>query len=84
MTGSPNSRFAIPYGNANAYIALWPRLCLCEPPEMFTFSGMFAEVMTFNGYRRLPAIDALRRLGVKIDGFGCPTEYEAALAPWAT
>jgi len=40
---------------------------------------MFAHVMTFNGYRRMLAIDALRRLGVKIEGFGCPSEYEAAL-----
>jgi hypothetical protein len=25
------------------------------------------------------AIDALRRLGVKVDGFGCPEEYLASL-----
>jgi hypothetical protein len=26
------------------------------------------------------AIDALRRLGVKVEGFGCPTEYVASEA----
>ena len=53
---------------------------LCEPPETFTLGGMFAHVVTFNGYQRLMALDALRRLGVKVEGFGCPTEYEASLA----
>jgi AraC-like DNA-binding protein/uncharacterized damage-inducible protein DinB len=53
---------------------------LCEPPETFTFGGMFAHVITFNGYRRMLAIDALRRLGAKVEGFGCPTEYVASLA----
>jgi AraC family transcriptional regulator len=54
---------------------------LCEPPETFTFVGMFAHVITFNIYQRLLALDALRRLGVKVEGFGCPTEYEASVAP---
>jgi hypothetical protein len=38
-------------------------------------------VITFNACHRLRALDALRRLGVKVEGFGCPTEYEASLAP---
>ena len=53
---------------------------LCEPPETFSFGGMFAHVITFNSYQRLLALDALRGLGVKVEGFGCPTEYEAAVA----
>ena len=53
---------------------------LCEPPETFTFGGMFAHVITFNGYRRMLAIDALRRLGVKVEGFGCPSEYLTSVA----
>jgi AraC family transcriptional regulator len=57
---------------------------LCEPPETFTFGGMFAHVITFNTYRRLTALDALRRLGVNVEGFGCPTEYETSVAPWRT
>jgi AraC family transcriptional regulator len=52
---------------------------LCEPPETFTFGGMFAHVITFNAYRRMLAMDALRRMGVKVEGFGCPTEYLASL-----
>ena len=48
---------------------------LCEPPETFTFGGTFAHVITFNAYRRMLAIDALRRLGAKVEGFGCPMEY---------
>ena len=48
---------------------------LCEPPEAFTFGGMFAHVITFNAYRRMLAIEALRCLGVRVEGFGCPMEY---------
>jgi AraC family transcriptional regulator len=53
---------------------------LCEPPETFTFGGMFAHVITFNAYRRMAAIDVLRGLGVKVDGFGCPMEYLESVA----
>jgi AraC-like DNA-binding protein len=53
---------------------------LCEPPETFTFGGMFAHVVTFNAYRRMVAIDALRNMGVKVEGFGCPMEYVENLA----
>lgn len=52
---------------------------LCEPPETFTFGAMFAHVVTFNAYRRLGALDAFHRLGIKIQGSGCPTEYEASV-----
>ena len=50
----------------------------CEPPETFTFGGMFAHVITFNSYRRLIALDALRKFGAKISGSGCPMDYERA------
>jgi AraC-like DNA-binding protein len=53
---------------------------LCEPPETFTFGGMFAHVMTFNAFRRLTAMDALQRLGAPIAGSGCPMDYEMSLA----
>ena len=52
----------------------------CEPPETFTFGGMFAHVITFNSYRRLLALDALRSLGARIQGSGCPMDYEHVLA----
>jgi AraC-like DNA-binding protein/uncharacterized damage-inducible protein DinB len=55
---------------------------LCEPPETFTLGGMFAHVITFNAFRRLTALDALRRLGINVEGFGCPMEYEESVAPW--
>jgi hypothetical protein len=42
---------------------------------------MFAHVITFDTYRRLTALDCLQRLGVKVEGFGCPSEYEASVAP---
>lgn len=57
---------------------------LCEPPETFTFGGVFAHIMTFNAHRRLLALDALRRLGIDIEGFGDPMEYEQSIAPWKT
>lgn len=52
---------------------------LCEPPETFTFGGMFAHVITFNTYRRLAALDAFQQLGVPVQGIGCPMEYEASM-----
>lgn len=52
----------------------------CEPPETLTFDGMFAHVITFNSYRRLLALDALRSLGARIKGSGCPMDYERMLA----
>ena len=52
---------------------------LCEPPEKFTFGGMFAHVMTFNAFRRLAAMDALQRLGAPISGTGCPMDYEMSV-----
>lgn len=55
---------------------------LCDPPETFTFGGVFAHIMTFNAHRRLMALDALRQLGVKTEGFGDPIEYEQSVAPW--
>jgi AraC family transcriptional regulator len=55
---------------------------LCEPAETFTFGGVFAHIMTFNGHRRLMALDALRQLGVQVEGFGDPMEYEQSVAPW--
>jgi len=54
---------------------------LCEPPETFSFGGMFAHVITFNTYQRLLALDVMRHLGVRVEGFGCPSEYEASVAP---
>jgi uncharacterized damage-inducible protein DinB len=53
---------------------------LCEPAETFTFGGMFAHVITFSTYRRLAAMDAFHRLGVQVQGSGCPIEYQNSKA----
>lgn len=53
---------------------------LCEPPETFTYGGMFAHVITFNIYRRLAALDAFQRMGIMMHGTGCPSEYERAMS----
>jgi uncharacterized damage-inducible protein DinB len=52
---------------------------LCEPPETFTYGGVFAHIMTFNGYRRVVALAALRKLGVDAEGYGDPIEYERSV-----
>jgi hypothetical protein len=52
---------------------------LCEPPESFSFGGTFAHVITFNTHRRMMALEAFSRLGVKFGGIGCPMEYEASV-----
>jgi AraC family transcriptional regulator len=49
---------------------------LCEPPETFTYGGVFAHIITFNAHRRIMALDAFRELGVTVEGFGDPIEYE--------
>lgn len=54
---------------------------LCEPPETFTYGGVFAHIVTFNAHRRIMALEAFRELGVHVDGFGCPMEYEDSVMP---
>jgi hypothetical protein len=53
---------------------------LCDPPETFTFGGMFAHVTTINAVRRVAALDVLQRLGAPISGYGCPMDYETSVA----
>ncbi len=53
---------------------------LCEPPETFTFGGMFAHVVTYNSYRRLMAASQMRQFGVEGVGFGDPIEYERSVS----
>jgi AraC-like DNA-binding protein/uncharacterized damage-inducible protein DinB len=57
---------------------------LCEPPENFTYGGVFAHIMTFNAHRRIMAIDALRQFGINPKGFGDPMEYEQSMEPSAS
>ena len=53
---------------------------LCEPPETFTYGGVFAHIMTFNAHRRIMALEAFRQLGVHVEGYGCPIEFEQSAA----
>lgn len=53
---------------------------LCEPPETFTFGGVFAHIVTFNTHRRLVALDVMRQYGMDDLGFGDPIEWEASVA----
>jgi AraC family transcriptional regulator len=50
---------------------------LCEPPEVFTYGGMIAHVLTFAAYRRTLAVQALDRLGVSDLGWGDPMRWVA-------
>lgn len=53
---------------------------LCEPPETFTFGGMFAHVATFGIFRRQLALEEMRKMGVTDLGYGDPIEWERGLA----
>ncbi|HWF10241.1 MAG TPA: DinB family protein [Bryobacteraceae bacterium] len=57
---------------------------LCEPPETFSYGGVFTHIITFNAHRRLQAMDALRQLGIAPKGYGDPVEYERASTSPAT
>jgi AraC-like DNA-binding protein len=50
----------------------------CEPPEVFTYGGMIAHVLTFGGHRRTRALELLDAAGVTDLGWGDPMRYVAA------
>jgi AraC-like DNA-binding protein len=45
---------------------------ICEPPEVFTYGGMIAHVLTFAAHRRTLAIGALHSAGITDLGSGDP------------
>jgi AraC family transcriptional regulator len=49
---------------------------LCDPPQMFTFGGVIAHVVTFSAHRRQVLIGALAEFGVDDLPPGCPIEWE--------
>jgi len=53
---------------------------LCQPPEKFTFGGMFAHLITYNSYRCLTVASVLRGFGMDDVGFGDPIDYERQAA----
>lgn len=50
---------------------------LCEPPEMFTYGGMIAHVLTFSAHRRTLVVGALSDAGITDLGYGDPMRWVA-------
>jgi AraC-like DNA-binding protein len=50
---------------------------LCDPPEVFTYAGMLAHVLTFAAYRRTLAVQALDAAGISDLGWGDPMRWVA-------
>jgi hypothetical protein len=50
---------------------------VCDPPQTFTYGGMFAHVLTFGGHRRTLALGALSDAGVSDLGAGDPMTWIA-------
>ncbi len=48
---------------------------VCDPPEVFTYGGMIAHVLTFAAYRRTLAVQALDAVGVGDLGYGDPMRW---------
>jgi AraC family transcriptional regulator len=52
----------------------------CEPPQVFTYGGMVAHVLTFAAHRRTLAIGALHSAGITDLGAGDPIRWVAEAA----
>ena len=50
---------------------------LCDPPEVFTYGGMVAHVLTFAAHRRTLVCGALADAGVTDLGNGDPMRWVA-------
>jgi AraC-like DNA-binding protein len=50
---------------------------VCEPPEVFTYGGMLAHVLTFAAHRRTLAVGALHSAGITDLGAGDPMRWVA-------
>jgi len=50
---------------------------LCDPPEVFTYGGMIAHVLTFAAHRRTLVALALDAAGIKDLGWGDPMRWVA-------
>jgi len=53
---------------------------ICDPPEVFTYGGMLAHVLTFAAHRRTLAIGALHSAGITDLGAGDPMRWVAEAA----
>jgi AraC family transcriptional regulator len=52
----------------------------CDPPQVFTYGGMLAHVLTFAAHRRTIAIGALHSAGITDLGAGDPMRWVAEAA----
>jgi hypothetical protein len=50
---------------------------ICDPPEVFTYGGMIAHVLTFSAHRRTLVCGALAEAGVPDLGAGDPMRWVA-------
>jgi AraC family transcriptional regulator len=53
---------------------------ICEPPEVFTYGGMIAHVLTFAAHRRTLVAGALHDAGITDLGAGDPMRWVAEVA----
>ena len=53
---------------------------ICDPPEVFTYGGMIAHVLTFAAHRRTLVLGALANAGITDLGSGDPMRYVAEAA----
>ena len=53
---------------------------ICDPPEVFTYGGMIAHVLTFAAHRRTLVLGALADAGITDLGSGDPMRYVAQAA----
>ena len=51
---------------------------LCDPPEVFTYGGMVAHVLTFAAHRRILVLGSLEDAGITDLGNGDPMRWVAA------
>jgi len=52
----------------------------CQPPEVYTYGGLIAHVLTFAAFRRTLVIGALERAGVTGLAYGDPRKWVAEAA----
>jgi AraC-like DNA-binding protein len=52
----------------------------CDPPEVFTYGGLIAHVLTFAAHRRVLVLGALASAGITDLGSGDPREWVAEAA----
>jgi hypothetical protein len=50
---------------------------LCEPPQSFTYGGVFSHVLTYGAIRREMLASVLRELGAEVPSIGDPVLWEA-------